>query len=63
MEGNKFVHEVEKLINGDIKEIIVEKEDFLTFRNIWLASEKKNEIIGEAGLSGKVIYRYSPLAK
>lgn len=57
MDENQFNSEIQKLVEGVIDEIIVEKEMFLTFRNAWLASEHRQLIVGEAGLSGKVIYR------
>ena len=57
VDDNQFYSEIQKLVEGAIDEIIVEKEMFLTFRDAWLASEHRHLIVGEAGLSGKVIYR------
>lgn len=63
VDDNQFYNEIQKLVDGVISEIIVEKEMFLTFRNAWLASEHRQSIVGEAGLSGKVIYRLVKLNK
>lgn len=52
-----YSEEIQKLVDGVIDEIIIEKENFLTFRNAWLINENKNLIVGEAGLSGQVVYR------
>ena len=56
---NPYEEKIEQLVTGEITELIVEKEDFLLFREVWLTHPEKNNIIGEAGLSGKVIYRKS----
>jgi len=41
----------------NIEELLVERADFFLFREIWLNHPQKNQIVGEAGLGGRVIYR------
>ena len=57
MTENSFESQVEALLNGEIKEIIVEKDEFFSFRDVWNSHPDKKQIVGEAGLGGKVIYR------
>ncbi len=57
MEENPFESQVEALLNGQVEEILVEKNDFFLFREIWISHPNKMQIVGEAGLEGKVIYR------
>lgn len=54
---NPYKEKIDLLVSGEITELIVEKEDFLLFREVWLTHPEKNNIIGEAGLCGKVVYR------
>ncbi|MEG0288400.1 MAG: hypothetical protein RR548_01050 [Carnobacterium sp.] len=63
MESGEMANEVEKLINGDLKELLVAKEDFMQFREIWLNHEKKDQIIGEAKHNGEVVFRYQTFAE
>ncbi|MGO2084096.1 hypothetical protein [Vagococcus sp.] len=51
---------VEQLVAGEIEEIIVEKENFFSFREVWLVQDEKERIVGEAGLEGRIVYRLSP---
>ena len=48
---------------GLIEEIIVKREDFMTFREAWMQTENRVEIVGEAGLNGQIIYRFVKLTK
>ncbi|MGX7025102.1 hypothetical protein [Vagococcus hydrophili] len=57
MEENKYTSEIEKLLTGEIEEINVEKEDFFLFRDVWVKHPEKDQIVGEAILGGRVIYR------
>lgn len=57
MDENHYSQEIQKLVDGVIDEIVIEKENFLSFRNAWLKNENKNLVVGEAGLSGQVVYR------
>jgi hypothetical protein len=58
MDSNPFVEKIELLKKGDLKEIIVEPKDFFQFREAWVQLPDRMEITGEAGLNGKIIYRY-----
>lgn len=57
MTENSFEAQIEALLNDEIEKIIVEKEDFFSFRDVWNSHPNKKQIVGEAGLGGKVIYR------
>lgn len=57
MSENPYIEKVAALLAGDLKEIVVEKEDFFLFREVWINHPEKNEIIGEASLGGRVVYR------
>ena len=56
---NPYVEKIEALLNGEIKELVVEKENFFEFREVWLTHPEKKRLVGEAGLGGKVVYRKS----
>lgn len=55
--GNPFEEKIAQLLSGECSELVVEKDDFFTFREAWLAHPERKKIIGEAHLGGKVIYR------
>lgn len=50
--------QIEQLVNKEIEELLIKKEDFITFRDCWLKHPEKEHIIGEAKLFGEVVYRY-----
>lgn len=50
--------QLEQLVNKEISELLIKKEDFITFRNFCLKHPEKDRIIGEAKLLGEVVYRY-----
>ena len=56
---NPYVEKIALLLSGDLAELLVEKEDFLLFREVWLTHPEKSSLIGEAGLGGTVVYRKS----
>lgn len=58
MGVNPYEEQLKKLIAGDLQELMVEQEDFLVFREAWLAHPQRKEIVGEAGLNGRIIYRF-----
>lgn len=60
MTENKFEQLLDQLEQGEIDELVVEKTEFLDFREVWLLRENRTSIVGEAGLNGKIIYRYFP---
>lgn len=49
---------MDQLVQGQVDDIKIEKNDFMIFREIWINHEKKDQIIGEALHNGVVIYRY-----
>lgn len=55
---NPYEEQLKQLIAGDFSEIIVEQADFLVFREAWLAHPQRKEIVGEAGLNGRIVYRF-----
>lgn len=55
---DKYTNLVEQLIAGEIKEIHISKEEFLTFRQVIVQHEKFKHIRGEAKQGGDVIYTY-----
>ncbi|MBO0475856.1 hypothetical protein DOK76_02160 [Vagococcus sp. DIV0080] len=54
---NSYTEKIESLLSEEITELVVEKDEFYQFREAWVAHPKKNMIVGEASLGGKVIYR------
>ena len=57
MNENPYIEKIESLVTGAVDELLVEKEDFFLFREVWLNHPKKSQIVGEASLGGKVTYR------
>ena len=51
---NPYNEKIDLLISNEISELVIEKDEFLIFRNAWLNHSEKNNIKGEAGLGGKV---------
>ncbi|SDQ51547.1 hypothetical protein LHA31_03115 [Carnobacterium viridans] len=49
---------MDQLVQGQVDDIKIEKNDFMIFREIWINHEKKDQIIGEALHNGVIIYRY-----
>ncbi|MGK0551263.1 hypothetical protein ACSFB8_03385 [Enterococcus faecalis] len=58
MYENPFISKIEELKQGAIEELVVEVADFFLFREAWLQLPDRMDIKGEAGLNGKIIYRY-----
>lgn len=58
MSENSFEEKIKELRNGSIDEIIVESNEFLAFREVWKELSDRVNIVGEAGLNGRIIYRY-----
>ena len=57
MSHEEMEKQVTELVDGQIQELLVKKEDFMTFRTIWLSHPRKDEIIGEAKLHGEDVNR------
>lgn len=58
MFENPYEEKLRELRDGTLDELLVEQADFLTFREAWLKCEDRTAFVGEAGLNGKIIYRY-----
>ncbi|OJG24683.1 hypothetical protein RR47_GL002277 [Enterococcus columbae DSM 7374 = ATCC 51263] len=53
----EFTNLLQSLQAGEIQEIIVKHDEFFSFREAWLVLENRNDVVGEAGLNGEIIYR------
>ena len=58
MEQNEMLNLIEQLKNGEIAQIFIKKEDFLTFREIIVNREDFKHFRGIAQHGGDVIYTY-----
>ena len=63
MAENPFVEKIASLKAGEISELIVEQNEFFQFRDAWISLPDRAEIVGEAGLNGRIIYRYQNITK
>lgn len=61
MDNSQIEETIEKLVIGEIEKIVVNKEDFMKFREIWLNHPEKNLIIGKANHYGEVSYYYKSI--
>ena len=59
MFENPFEEKIQQLKDGTISEIVVEKNEFNQFREVWKDLPDRTKIVGEAGLNGKIIYRFT----
>lgn len=55
--GN-YETQMDQLKSGEIKEIYVPRENFMTFRDIWIKREDRKYFVGEAAHNGNITYRY-----
>ncbi len=55
MAENPFVEKIASLKAGEISELIVEQNEFFQFRDAWISLPDRAEIVGEAGLNGRII--------
>ncbi|AEB29466.1 hypothetical protein CAR_c07720 [Carnobacterium sp. 17-4] len=58
MTKEELQMKMDQLVQGQVDNITIEKNDFMTFREIWINHKKKEQIIGEALHNGNIIYRY-----
>lgn len=58
MTKEELRESLNQLIQGEVDTLMIEKNDFMTFREIWFSHEEKESIVGEALHNGKIIYRY-----
>ncbi len=56
MTSKEYYQAIIDLVDGSLEELIIEKEDFFTFRDAWLNHPNKKDILGEARHGGRVIY-------
>lgn len=57
MDKKQMNESIEGLLNKELKELVVNKNDFLAFREVWINHESKNQLIGEAKHEGVIVYR------
>lgn len=50
--------QLNELIQENLEVLAIGKEDFMTFREIWIHHEEKDSIVGEALHNGHTNYRY-----
>ncbi|MBM7688536.1 hypothetical protein BCR24_07090 [Enterococcus ureilyticus] len=58
MNENSFKEQINALKEGEISEFTVEPQDFTAFREVWKNLPDRMSFVGEAGLNGRIIYRY-----
>ena len=55
---NTFEEKLNMLQNGDIKQLIISKEEFLSFREVLVKREDFKHFSGNAMQGGQVVYTY-----
>ncbi|HLQ41210.1 MAG TPA: hypothetical protein VK118_09640 [Tetragenococcus sp.] len=63
MTAEEYKISLEQLKAGELREIVVEQEDFSNFRRAWLTFTDRMHFVGEAGLNGKIVYHYEEEAR
>lgn len=58
MTMEEINNQLNALVSGEQSEVVVAKEDFVVFLEVWNKHPNKTDIVGKAELGGKVIYRY-----
>lgn len=53
-----YDQQLDKLKSGEIKEIYVERDNFMLFRVSWIKREDRKYFVGEAAHGGNITYRY-----
>ena len=48
---------LKQLLDGTIQELVVEQAEYFNVREAWLKLPNRNDVVGEAGLKGRIIYR------
>lgn len=59
---NPFEEKIQQLVDGEIKEIKITRDEMMAFREAWIKREDRKCIVGEAAHLGNVTYRYDPSA-
>ena len=57
MVNNPYEEKINDLVQKKINEIVVDKENFMLFREVYLSHKDAKKIVGSAELGGKIIYR------
>ncbi|RQW22482.1 hypothetical protein EH196_01335 [Bacillus sp. C1-1] len=60
MDQHEAKQIIEQLRSGEIKEVVVTKEQFTSFREVLVEQEDKKDFRGNAQHRGAVIYTYQP---
>lgn len=58
MEKTEIEGKINALLAKEITEIHIGKKDFIDFISVWSKHAHKDQIVGEAGLGGNVVYRF-----
>lgn len=58
MYENPFEEQINALKEGTISELVIEPQNFTAFREVWKKLPDRMSFVGEAGLNGRIIYRY-----
>lgn len=56
---NPYKELIQRLVDGEIEEIKVERENVMAFIQVWRKREDRKYIVGEAAHLGNVTYRYN----
>ena len=58
-----YAEKLNLLQNGDIKEIFIEKDEFIAFREVLVLREDFKHFSGNAKQGGQVVYTYLNVAR
>jgi len=58
-----YAEKLNLLQNGDIKEILIEKDEFIAFREVLVLREDFKHFSGNAKQGGQVVYTYLSIAR
>ena len=58
MTDNIYESKIKELIDGNLAELVIEQPEFMEFREVWRLHPRRKEIIGAAGLNGRITYKF-----
>ncbi|MFK4565934.1 hypothetical protein [Enterococcus sp. UD-01] len=58
MNEINYEEQLKALKEGTLPELVVDPQNFMAFREVWKNLPDRMSIVGEAGLNGRIIYRY-----
>lgn len=58
MTTEEMKNQLNALVLGEKSELVISKEDFMVFLEVWNEHPEKNNIVGKAELGGKTIYHH-----